>query len=154
VGRRAEREAAGVKRLVGVGLFAMLLSMAIATSTAMAAGTTITARGSEFGKMLWGPSRQAVYGFERDKGGKSRCYGSCAKAWPPVYTSGRPQARGGARQSRLGTTRRRNGRLQVTYAGKPLYYYVNEGPDEVLCHDVYLNGGLWWAIGIDGKRRP
>ena len=143
-----------MKRLVGVGLFAMLLCLAIATPTAMAAGTKITARGSEFGKMLWGPRRQAVYVFERDRAGKSRCYGSCAKAWPPVYTSGRPQARGGVRQSRLGATRRRNGRLQVTYAGKPLYYYVNEGPGEVLCHDVYLNGGLWWAIGIDGKRRP
>ena len=82
-----------MKRLVGVGLFAML-SMAIATPTAMAAATKITARGSEFGKMLWGPSRQAVYVFERDKGGRSRCHGSCAKAWPPVHTSGRPQARG------------------------------------------------------------
>ena len=85
-----------MKRLVGVGLFAMLLCLAIATPTAMAAGTKITARGSEFGKMLFGPSRQAVYVFERDKGGESRCHGSCAKAWPPVYTSGRPQARGGS----------------------------------------------------------
>jgi predicted lipoprotein with Yx(FWY)xxD motif len=54
----------------------------------------------------------------------------------------------------LGTTQRRGGRRQVTYAGKPLYYYAHEGRREVLCHDVFLNGGYWWAVGRDGKRRP
>ena len=50
--------------------------------------------------------------------------------------------------------RRRDGRRQVTYAGKPLYYYAHEGPRQVLCHNVTLNGGLWWVVGVDGKRRP
>ena len=120
----------------------------------MAAGTKITARGSQFGTMLWGPKRQAVYVFQRDERNRSRCYGACAKAWPPVYTSGKPVAGAGVRKSLLGTTRRRNGRRQVTYNGRPLYYYAHEGPGQVLCHDVYLNGGLWWVIGPNGKRRP
>jgi predicted lipoprotein with Yx(FWY)xxD motif len=55
--------------------------------------------------------------------------------------------------SLLRTTRRRDGRLQVTYAGKPLYYYAHEGPGEVECHNVNLNGGFWWVIGPNGKRR-
>jgi hypothetical protein len=42
----------------------------------------------------------------------------------------------------------------VTYAGKPLYFYDHEGPGEVRCHNVDLNGGLWWVVGPDGKRRP
>ncbi len=50
--------------------------------------------------------------------------------------------------------KRRDGKLQVTYAGKPLYLYAHEGPGEVSCHNVSLNGGLWWVIGPDGKRRP
>ena len=104
--------------------------------------------------MLWGPKRQAIYVFERDSPKLSRCYGACAKAWPPVYTRGRPVAGTGARKGLLGTTRRRDGRLQVTYAGKPLYYYVNEGPGQVLCHNVDLNGGLWWVLGPNGRRRP
>ena len=41
----------------------------------------------------------------------------------------------------------------MTYAGKPLYFYVNEGPGEVRCHNVFLNGGTWWVVGPDGKRR-
>jgi predicted lipoprotein with Yx(FWY)xxD motif len=119
-----------------------------------AAGTTITLRGSQFGTMLWGPRRQAVYIFERDRPRRSRCYGACAEAWPPVFTKGAPVAGRGLRRSLLGTTRRRDGRRQVTYAGKPLYYYAHEGPGQVLCHNVNLNGGLWWVVGPDGKRRP
>lgn len=124
------------------------------TTPAMAAGTKITARGSEFGSMLWGPKRQAIYSFQRDSNRRSRCYGACARAWPPVLTSRRPIAGRGVRNSLLGTTRRRGGRRQVTYAGKPLYYYANEGPGQVLCHNVRLNGGWWWVLSPTGERRP
>jgi predicted lipoprotein with Yx(FWY)xxD motif len=136
--------------LVALAALAALLQAPVA----MAAGTKITARGSQFGTMLWGPKRQAVYVFQRDGRNRSRCYGACAKAWPPVYTSVKPVAGDGVRRSLLGTTRRRNGRLQVTYNGRPLYFYAHEGPGQVLCHNVNLNGGLWWVIGPDGKRRP
>ena len=117
-------------------------------------GTRITLRASEFGSMLFGPNRQAIYVFENDSRGKSNCYGACARAWPPVLTKGRPRAGKGVRKRLLGTARRRNGRRQVTYAGKPLYYYAHEGPGEVRCHDVNLNGGYWWVVGPDGRRRP
>ena len=118
------------------------------------AGTRITLRGSQFGRMLWGPGRQAIYVFERDSRNRTRCYGECARAWPPVYTSGSPIAGRGVRASLLGTIRRRGGRRQVTYAGKPLYYYAHEGPGQVLCHRVNLNGGLWWVVGANGAARP
>ncbi|MGK2938717.1 MAG: hypothetical protein ACSLFR_13080 [Solirubrobacteraceae bacterium] len=39
------------------------------------------------------------------------------------------------------------------YNGQPLYFYVNEGPGEVRCHNVFLNGGLWWVVGPNGTRR-
>jgi predicted lipoprotein with Yx(FWY)xxD motif len=71
-----------------------------------------------------------------------------------VYTTGEPLAGSGVRSSLLGTIERRDGRMQATYAGKPLYYYAHEEPGEVRCHNVDLNGGLWWVIGADGKRRP
>ena len=117
-------------------------------------GTTITLRPSEFGRMLFGPRRRAVYIFQRDPKGRSACYGDCAEAWPPVFTKGRPQAAAGVKASLLGRTKRRDGRLQVTYAGKPLYFYAHEGPGEVRCHNVDLNGGLWWVVGANGRRRP
>jgi predicted lipoprotein with Yx(FWY)xxD motif len=122
-------------------------------SAKRSAGTVITVRNSDYGTMLFGPNRQAVYTFQRDRRNVSRCYGDCARLWPPVYTDGRPRARGGAKASLLGTIKRRGGRRQVTYAGKPLYYYAHEGPGEVECHNVYLNGGYWWVVGPNGKRR-
>ena len=120
----------------------------------MAVGTRITLRDSDYGRMLWGPGRQAVYIFERDEPDKSRCYRECARDWPPVLTEGKPIAGDGVRQGLLGRTTRRNGKRQVTYDGQPLYYYAHEGRDEVLCHNVFLNGGYWWVVGRNGNRRP
>ncbi len=142
-----------MRRLALAALLATLGAGGV-TAPAMAAGTKITARGSEFGQMLWGPKRQAVYVFQRDGRKRSRCYGKCAEAWPPVFTKGKPRAGRGVKRSLLGTMRRRGGRRQVTYAGRPLYYYAHEGAGEVLCHNVRLNGGLWWVVGPSGKRRP
>jgi predicted lipoprotein with Yx(FWY)xxD motif len=117
-------------------------------------GTRLRVRRSEFGRMLFDSERRAVYVFERDRQRKSVCYGECAEAWPPVVTDGDPVAGRGVRARLLGTVKRRSGKRQVTYAGKPLYYYAHEGPREVRCHNVNLNGGFWWVIGPDGRRRP
>jgi predicted lipoprotein with Yx(FWY)xxD motif len=104
--------------------------------------------------MLFDKNKQAIYIFELDSRNKTVCYGECAAAWPPVFTKGEPQAAKGVDASLLGTIKRRDGRTQVTYAGMPLYFYAHEDPGVVLCHNVNLNGGLWWAVGADGKPRP
>lgn len=107
--------------------------------------------GSPFGKMIYNGSRQAAYVFDQDSRKKSRCYGACARAWPPVLTKGKPRAIKGARQSLLGTFKRKGGATQVTYRGRPLYYYAHEGPGQVLCHNIFLNGGLWKVVKPDGS---
>jgi predicted lipoprotein with Yx(FWY)xxD motif len=135
--------------------FALITGLLLAApAAAHGTPTTITTGPSEFGTMLWDGRGQAIYVFQRDLKGKSRCYGECARAWPPVYTTGKPQVAGDAVAGKLGTTKRRDGRRQVTYRGRPLYYYAHEAPGQVLCHDILLNGGKWWVIGPDGKRRP
>jgi predicted lipoprotein with Yx(FWY)xxD motif len=120
---------------------------------AMKAGTTIAVGDSEFGSMLFDAKDQAIYVFERDPKGESACYGECATAWPPVLTKGEPKAADGVDASLLGTVTRRDGKLQVTYAGRPLYFYAHEQAGEVKCHNVDLNGGLWWVVAPDGKPR-
>lgn len=133
-------------------LVAAVLAGLVTAAPAQAAGTTISLRGSQFGTMLFGPGRQAIYIFERDGRNRTRCFGECARLWPPVYTRGKPRAGRGVRRSLLGSIRR-GSRRQVTYAGKPLYLYAHEGPGQVLCHNVLLNGGFWWVVGPDGRRR-
>jgi predicted lipoprotein with Yx(FWY)xxD motif len=116
-------------------------------------GTGIVVRSSQFGQMLFNAKRQAIYVFSADARRKSNCYGECARLWPPVYTAGKPRAGAGVKSSLLGTIRRRGGRLQVTYAGRPLYYYLHEGPGQVLCHNVNLNGGIWKVVAPSGRPR-
>jgi predicted lipoprotein with Yx(FWY)xxD motif len=106
--------------------------------------------GSQFGKILADGRGQAVYIFDKETSSRPKCYGACAKAWPPVLTNGRPVAGKGARAARLDTTRRRNGGRQVTLNGQPLYYYVDDAPGRVLCHNVDEFGGLWLVVRPDG----
>ena len=59
----------------------------------------------------------------------------------------------GAKADLLGTTRRRDGRLQATYAGKPLYYYVGDRrPGQILCQNVREFGGLWLVLPLVRRR--
>ena len=114
-------------------------------------GTRIKAIDSPFGTILADRRGQAVYLFDKEQSPKSECYGDCARAWPPVLTKGRPVAGKGARRRLLGTTRRRDGKRQVTYAGHPLYYYVDDAPGRILCHNVLEFGGLWLVVKPDGS---
>ena len=98
-----------------------------------------------------GNASQAAYFFTRDSGGASRCYGDCAVAWPPFYARGKPRAGHGIKRSLLGTVRRRGGRRQVTYAGRPLYFYEHDPRGEVLCNDITEFGGAWFAVTAVGK---
>ena len=126
-----------------------------ATTTAaeapdIAAGTTIRAASSQYGAVLFDGSERAVYYFDKEKSSKSECYGACAEAWPPVLTESEPRAGSGAKADKLGTTQRDDGIIQVTYDGRPLYYY-DEPPGEVTCHDVEEFGGLWLAVQPNGE---
>src|SRR5881628_3193882 len=107
----------------------MLVFLAAAGSAGAAdraqTGATLTVRSTRFGPILFDGRGRALYAFTRERrGGRSRCYGACAKAWPVYLAKGRLLAGKGVRQSLLGTSRRRDGRIQVDYNGRPLYYYV------------------------------
>ena len=52
--------------------------------------------------------------------------------------------------SLLGTTRRVDGALQVTYRRPSALHYAHEGPNEVKCHNVATHGGLWWVVTPSG----
>jgi len=123
-----------------------------APSVPKTAGTKITSAKGDYGDILWGPNRQAIYIWEREPSAIPQCYGDCAAAWPPVLTTGEPEAGAGIDAARLGTTKRSDGTTQVTYNDHPLYYYAHEGPGEVKCHNVSTHGGLWWVITTDGMR--
>ena len=124
------------------------------SSPAAAAGTVITVGDSDYGPMLFDRPGQAIYLFDKETTSRPDCYGECAAAWPPVLTTGTPQATGAVRADLLGTTPRDDGSTQVTYAGHPLYYYAHEEPHQVLCHDVTEFGGRWLVVTPEGTPAP
>lgn len=126
-----------------------------ATSTApeaapSARGPLVKLRDSQLGPVLFSGSDRAVYFFTRDPRNRSRCYGACATAWPPFYAKARPRAGRGVDPDLLGTTRRRNGRRQVTYKGQPLYFYVSDPRGKVFCNNIVEFGGTWFAVTARG----
>lgn len=133
---------------------------AVAAPAAKAAKATITAAktqvlsGSYSGtvKTLQTKSGLPIYIFKRDKkGGPSTCYGQCAVEWPPVLVKDTPTAGKGVRNRYLGTVRRTDGRLQVTYRGRPLYTWFGDVSGKAFCHDVDEFGGLWLVVRPDGS---
>jgi len=113
-------------------------------------GAVVKVVGSQYGRVIADRKGEAVYLFDREDTGKSECYGDCATAWPPLLTKGKPRAGKGAKRSLLGTTTRRDGKRQVTYAGHPLYYYKDDSPGNILCQNVDEFGGLWLVVKPGG----
>jgi predicted lipoprotein with Yx(FWY)xxD motif len=120
-------------------------------ASAAATGVKVKVVDSEFGRVIANGKGEAFYLFESDANRRSECYGACAEVWPPVITKGKPRAGDGAKANLLGTARRENGKLQLTYAGQPLYYYEHDSPGTILCHDVVEFGGLWVVVRPDGE---
>lgn len=127
-----------------------LLSPAAAYGASSGGRESVTTRDSAYGRILFDGDGRALYAFTRDPRGRSACSGACARAWPPFTVTERPRARGGARAGLIGTIRRGATR-QVTYAGRPLYYYVGDrSPGQVLCQNVLEFGGLWLVVRPGG----
>jgi predicted lipoprotein with Yx(FWY)xxD motif len=133
-------------------VLALLATAVLASSAAAGSGPTLTARSSTYGKAVFDGRGFVLYAFTRDRG-RSACYGECAKAWPPYFApKGTLKVGAGLKRSLLGTVKRRNGRRQVTYAGRPLYYYVGDRrPGQILCQNVVEYGGRWLLVRPSGK---
>jgi predicted lipoprotein with Yx(FWY)xxD motif len=132
-------------------LAAALVALA-GTPASAASRSAVAVRDTRYGKILVDGNGLALYLFTADGRGASRCYGACAKAWPPLLTKDRPRALRGAQKGLLGSVRRRDGARQVTYAGKPLYHWFGDRrPGDVGCHDVFEFGGTWLVLRASGK---
>jgi predicted lipoprotein with Yx(FWY)xxD motif/Ca2+-binding RTX toxin-like protein len=157
VGRRV-----GDARLARVLAFVVLVLAAAVLTTAAAAGTRsgalIKLHQSSLGQVLADSHGRTIYLWAHDKHHKSTCYGACAVYWPALTTKGKPRAIGGARKALLGTTRRRDGRLQVTYRGHPLYRFAGDTrPGQTSGAGLTDFGGRWdpvSAAGLAVRKHP
>jgi predicted lipoprotein with Yx(FWY)xxD motif len=123
-----------------------------ASSEGGGAGVVKAAKVGDLGTIVVNSAGLTLYDFHKDKGGTSACYGACASAWPPLLTEGEPKADAGAMASQLGTTKRKDGTVQVTYNGWPLYTYAgDQAPGEANGNDIDQFGAEWYALQPNGE---
>jgi predicted lipoprotein with Yx(FWY)xxD motif len=116
------------------------------------AGVVSLGNVQKLGMVLVDSNGMTLYDFHKDKGTTSSCYGPCAEGWPPMLTEGEPTVGNGASSSKLGTTERKDGTTQVTYAGHPLYTFVEDKkPGEANGNDVSAFGAQWYALKGSGE---
>ena len=134
-------------------MLAALLSPPFASAQTMSEVRIQVSELAPYGKYLTGADGRTLYMFTKDTKATSDCYDACAKAWPPLLTTGKPVAGPGLDESMLGTTKRKDGMTQVTYNGMPLYYFVkDQGPGQVLGQDITAQGGQWYLVSPNGKK--
>ncbi len=122
------------------------------TSFPRGATAISTAEVPGVGTVLVDSAGFTVYSFAKDRGTMSSCYGACAAAWPPVTAAGEHVSETGALSARLGTTRRKDGTLQLTYGGQPLYTFVQDrNPGEAHGNGVDAFGGVWSILTANGS---
>jgi len=111
-----------------------------AMSSASAVAPVAKLKTTSFGYVLTRRNYQALYYWQVEKkaGGKVRCTGTCAQAWPPllVRSAASVPRRVAGIKGIFGVIRRPGGKLQVTHNGLPVYTYAHEGPRQVLCNNV------------------
>jgi predicted lipoprotein with Yx(FWY)xxD motif len=117
------------------------------TAARSTGGTTVAVASSTLGDILVDGDGRTLYAFTKDKGDQSVCTGDCATSWPAL--TGTATAGTGVQASLLSTSMQANGKSQVTYGGKPLYYFAGDAkPGDTNGAGV---GNVWFALTADGQ---
>ena len=160
-----------LRKTVVVAAFAIALAAAgvaaAAAVTHQGAGSVVSANATagrvtlhktKVGNVLATSSGRTLYLFMADKHGRSACYGQCATNWPPLMKKGTVSAATGVKTSLLGTTKRTNGKLQVTYKGHPLYLFkLDKSAGQISGQGLNFFGGKWYVVSAGGaaiKAKP
>jgi predicted lipoprotein with Yx(FWY)xxD motif len=142
-------------RKAKLAVLVTLVAAALAAPAALAStnkSSSISLRTTKVGKVLVGANGRTLYLFTADKHKRSACYGQCAKYWPPLIGA-KPTVGTGLKASLLGTTKRKSGKLQVTYGGHPLYFFAQDKKAGDLNGQGFVHfGGTWWVVSAAGKK--
>ena len=135
-----------------LGVIGLLVAGSAARS-ATQANATVSLRRTTLGLILVNSRGHTLYLFAKDRNGRSACSGACARFWPPLLSQGKPTGGSGVKPSLLGTTKRSNGSLQVTYNKHPLYTYaLDKQARQTRGEGNLAFGARWWAVSARGTK--
>ncbi len=136
--------------IAALGVTGFLAAGSIARS-ATDTNATVSLRTTKLGPILVNSKGHTLYLFSKDRNGTSACSGNCARFWPPLVSQAKPTAGAGVKASLLGTTRRSNGSLQVTYNKHPLYSYtLDKQAGQTHGEGSLAFGAKWYAVSAKG----
>jgi predicted lipoprotein with Yx(FWY)xxD motif len=142
-------------RKTKLAVLVTVIAAALAATAAVAStnkSSSISLRTTKVGKALVAANGRTLYLFTADRHKKSACYGQCAKYWPPLIGA-KPTVGTGLKASLVGTTKRKSGKLQVTYGGHPLYFFAQDKKAGDLNGQGFVHfGGSWWVVSAAGKK--
>jgi predicted lipoprotein with Yx(FWY)xxD motif len=134
-----------------LGVIGFLAAGTIAHS-ATQSNATVSLRKTTLGMILVNSKGHTLYLFAKDRNGTSACNASCAKFWPPLLSQGKPTAGPGIKSSLLGTTRRSNASLQVTYNKHPLYTFaLDKQAGQTNGEGNRAFGAKWYGVSAKGS---
>jgi predicted lipoprotein with Yx(FWY)xxD motif len=103
----------------------------------------------------------SLYTLTADGPHMTTCVGPCAAAWPPLLTSRHAAAVGRAHRALIGTIRRPDGTFQVTYRGRPVYFFAFDlgagVPNGLTTGEDLIDPqafGNWYNLKTDGAMQP
>jgi predicted lipoprotein with Yx(FWY)xxD motif len=134
--------------------FVVLVALAVAAAATASPPrhAKVMLRSTSLGSVLVDARGRTLYLFEADTKAKSACYGQCAAAWPPFLTNGAPSSGVVAKKGLLSTAKRKDGTLQVVYAGHPLYFFKADArAGQTKGEGIVHFGGSWYAVSAAGK---
>jgi predicted lipoprotein with Yx(FWY)xxD motif len=140
-----------MRRVLAMGVLAAVGAGVAVAATGAHTGTVNALKTAKYGTLLVSANGRTLYHETIETHGKIKCTGACATFWPPLTVSQgvKPTAGAGIQQAKLGTIKRPDGKIQVTYNGFPLYRYG----DDKKKGDVKGEGEehIWFVVAPSGK---
>jgi predicted lipoprotein with Yx(FWY)xxD motif len=136
--------------LLTAGLIALLLlgSSAAAASKRVVDEEENTALGRTVLTTIQG---RTLYSLSAETKGRFFCTGGCLGTWRPLLVRAGVKPKGPVK---LGTVKRPNGKIQVSYKGRPLYHFYGDSKRGEANGEGLKDVGTWHAATVTQTSAP
>jgi predicted lipoprotein with Yx(FWY)xxD motif len=124
-----------------LALSAVAVPMALARGSKTVAGEATAP--SLHKTVLTNTKGLTLYSLSVEKNGKFICTGSCTSTWIPLVVSAGTTPKGPVK---LGTVKRPEGKIQVTFKGLPLYTFDGDSAKGQAKGEGFKDVGTWHAV--------
>jgi predicted lipoprotein with Yx(FWY)xxD motif len=135
------------RNIAALMLAAILAISAVAVPMALAKGSKTVAGEATAPTLhktvLTNTKGMTLYSLSVEKNGRFICTGSCTKTWPPLLVAAGTKPKGPVT---LGTIKRPEGKIQVTFKGLPLYTFNGDSKKGEANGEGIKDVGTWHAV--------